>query len=364
MSQDGTSLLDFTDFVTATKPHKITPTSEVLNDTAKNYYLLGDMLRGRGDDEVVQNGQSIIDMVRLSKQNAAGFYKPNQNLQPRGMDILTKLTCPWRFHQGNYAWTEEQVQLNGAGNVDNWVRLLTAWRNACDQDVWDSLEDAIFATPDNSAMEASGGDTIYSIQCFITTDGLAPSGFTTVMGVDPSTNANWRNQEEKFDNTSATTFGNTVYGAFDSMWHDLNWSGPSSKEEWFTSTEWRKFKILTTKDGITSYLAKNRDSNDRLTPMNDPGTFAANPTYNSIPLRRVNTLDSLYTTANSPPYFWLDSRFLFPVFHADRYMVETDPIAGGVNQPFSYAVYKNTYLNLFCRSRKRQGMVHGTAGGS
>jgi hypothetical protein len=361
MSADGTSLPEFQDFVLATKPHKITPTGEILNDTAKNYYLIGDMLKGRGDEEVIQNGESIIDMVRLTTHNAAGFYKPNQNLQPRGMDVLTKLRAPWRFHQGNYAWTKEQVSLNGGGSMDNWVRLASAWRQATRQDIWDSLEAAILAVPSNSEMEADGGTRPYSLMTFLTANGLAPSGFTTVMGVNPTTQANWRNQTEGYSKAALAT---QLYPSFDRMWHKLNWNGPASKEEWFSSTEWRKFKILSTLEGVVQYLDLNRANNDRLTPVNDPGTFAANPTYNGIPIKRVPELETTLTAMGitaAAPYLWLDSRYIFPIFHSARYMEEGDPIAGGVNQPFSFAVYTNTYLNLFCRSRKRQGWIAGAA---
>lgn len=353
---DGTALTQFTDFVTATKPHKITPTTDILNDTAKNYYMLGDMLKGRGNEEIVQNGSEIIDMVRLKKHNAAGFYQPNQTLNPKGMDVLTKLKAPWRFHQGNYAWTDEQVDLNGAGSVDNWVRLLTAWRQAADQDIWDSLETAIWDTPNTDEMEADTGTKPYSILTFITSDGLAPAGFTTIMGVNPSTQANWRNQVEDY---SAAALDTTLYPAFDAMWHKLNWDGPSSREEWFQNTRWRKMKILSDLQGVLQYLNLNRDSNDRLTPMNDPGTYAANPTYNSIPLKRVSALDD--KSWARPNYIWLDAEYLFPIFHRDRYMDELDPIRGGAGQPFSWVVYKRSYLNLFCRSRKRQGFIRGDA---
>lgn len=351
MSEDGTALTSFTDFVTATKPKKITPTTEILNDTARNYYLLGDMLKGRGDEEVVQNGQYIQDMVRLSKHNAAGFYKPNQNLQPRGMNILTTLKCYWRFHQGNYAWTDEQVDLNGGNALDNWVRLITAWRQACQQDIWDSLEASLLADPD-STTEAADGESILSILAFITDDGLAPSGFTTVMGVNPATEANWRNQVETY---TAATYATTINPAFDRMWFKLNWESPSSSQEWFTNTEWRKFKIITDLNGITKYLDNNRNSNDRLTPMNDPGTYTSNPTYANIPLKRINTLDE--KSWSNSKYLWIDGRFIFPVFHTTRYMEELDPIRGSILQPFSWAVYTRTYLNLFCRSRKRQGII-------
>ena len=357
MSLDGTNLVEFKDFVTATKPHKITPTTEVLNESTRNYYLLGDMLKGRGEEEVVQNGSSIIDMVQLKAHNSATFYKPNQNLQPRGLDVLTKIECPWRFHQNNFAWTEEQVALNGANSVDTWVKLLKAWRNATKQGTWESLEDALMATPDAAEMEAASGERPYSILSFITPDGLAPAGFTTVMGVNPAAEPNWRNQVEAY---SQATLATSLYPAFDTMWHKLQWAGPTSREEWFASTEWRKFKILTDLPGIVKYLDLNRKNNDRLMPnQNDPGTYAANPTYNGIPLKRIPTLDDKNYAQS--PYIWLNCNYLFPVFHSDKYMVERDPMSGGINQPFSHVVFTNTYLNLFCRSRRRQGYIVGNA---
>src|SRR5690606_4410635 len=99
---DGTPLVSFEDFVLATKAHKITPTTEILNECARRTYLLQLMLKGRGNEEVVQTGSKIIDQIQLRKMQNAGFYKPNENLQPRGVDTLTQVTAPWRFHQGNY----------------------------------------------------------------------------------------------------------------------------------------------------------------------------------------------------------------------------------------------------------------------
>ena len=78
----------------ATRAHKITPTTEILNEAAKRTYLLARMLKGRGNDEVVQTGSKIIDQIQLKKMANAGFYRPNQNLQPRGVDTLTPDRVP------------------------------------------------------------------------------------------------------------------------------------------------------------------------------------------------------------------------------------------------------------------------------
>ena len=87
MYPEGTPLVAFNDFVLATKSHKITPTTEILNESARRTYFIAMMLKGRGYDEVIQSGRDIIDHIRLAKHNAAGYYLPNENLQPRGMDV-------------------------------------------------------------------------------------------------------------------------------------------------------------------------------------------------------------------------------------------------------------------------------------
>jgi hypothetical protein len=38
-------------------------------------------------------------------------------------------------------------------------------------------------------------------------------------------------------------------------------------------------------------------------------------------------------------------------------MYETDPMNGGVGQPYTWVVYKDSWYNLFCRSRRRQGIL-------
>jgi hypothetical protein len=371
MSLDGTALPDFADFVLATKAHKITPTTEILNECARRSYLLALMLKGRGNDEVVQTGSKIIDQIQLKKMANAGFYRPNQNLQPKGVDTLTQISCPWRFHQGNYGWTNEQVRLQmaaGGNPADVYTRLKTSWEQACQLDIWDSMEEALFSTPDTNDMEADGGLVPYSIKCFLTNDGLAPAGFTTIQGVNPTTETRWRNQFETFDWSTATGGGDTadtLYTAFDRMWRKLRWKRIAGFNNGVGSpgTDFDKVKILTNQQGVNGYLALNRASNDRLRApgkgRNDAGWGTDDAAFNNIDILDLEILDETETDGQ-PPFFWVHLDYLFPVYHGDTFMEEVGPMRGSVNQPFSWAVYKNTYYNLMCRSRRRQGKIFTT----
>jgi hypothetical protein len=348
---DGLALSQFNDFVIATKPKKITPSTQVLNDATSRNFMLSDMLKGRGDDEVVQNGQYIKDSIQLTEHQGSGFYLPNETLQPRGADVLKDIKAPWRFHYSNVAYTQEQISLNGSVANETWVKLLLNWRRAMQHSAWESLERALWADPVNADMEADTGKKPYSILTFITEDGLAPAGFTTLMNLNPTTETNWRNQVEAYDSTNQA---GTLLDAFDTIWLKLNWSGPVG-EEWFTSTNWRKMKILTDINGAKLYTRILRASNDRLAPANDAGSAYRGPTFNGIPVKEIDALTRKGWTY--PRFIFHNSEYMFPVFHTDRYMYEEDPIRGGANQPFSWALFTNTYMNLFCRSRKRQGIV-------
>jgi hypothetical protein len=372
MSLDGTSLPEFADFVLATKAHKITPTTEILNECAKRSYFLALMLKGRGEDEVVQSGSKIIDQIQLKKMANAGFYRPNQNLNPRGVDTLTQVEAPWRFHQGNYGWTNEQVRLQlaaGGNPVDVYTRLKSAWEQACQLDIWDSMESALWATPDTNEMEASGGLNPYSIPTFLTSDGLAPAGFTTVSQINPTTETRWRNQTGTFSWAGRATERRALHD-FDAMWRKLRWkriSGFNSKVG-SPGTDFDRVKIVTNQEGVNGYLALNRSANDRLRAPSrgrtDAGWGTDDASFNNIEIIDVEELDSgnsATVTAGQPPFYWLHLDYLFPVYHATTFMEEVGPLRGSTNQPFSWAVYKNTYYNLFCRSRRRQGMVAPTA---
>jgi len=124
----------------------------------------------------------------------------------------------------------------------------------------------------------------------------------------------------------------------------------------------QKMTIATNLDGMLTYQRLTRDSNDRLTPANNLGWVAGNVVYSGIPLEYVSTLnDALVNggaalTAGQPWYWWLNLNYIFPIFHTEKYMMETEPMTHP-KQPFSRVVWTQTYYNIFCRSRKRQGLI-------
>jgi hypothetical protein len=189
--------------------------------------------------------------------------------------------------------------------------------------------------------------------------------------VNPTTETRWRNQ---FDTFSWAARGTTdaLYQAFDRTWRKLRWKKiPGfNAQAGSPSTNFEKVKIVTNSEGINGYIQLNRSANDRLRNdprrNNDPGfqAYGDDPTFNNIEITDLEVLDpggSAAMTVGQPDFYWLNMEYLFPVYHGETYMQEVGPIQGSVNQPFSYAVYKNTYYNLMCRSRKRQAKIFTAA---
>ena len=357
----------FGDWLLATRERKLTSPKDILNDAiGQRTYLIGEMMRGKTPSMVVQGGSKISDRVKLDNSNTFQFYSPNDRFNPTSVDTLTSIEANWRFAKSHFSYSDEEIELNNTGGLEQFVALRTKFEMDAYTDMYDGMEDALWAVPSASQMEAAAGLTAYSIPTFITEDttDFHPSGFSTIMGVDPATSTRWRNQVENYLPSALDDQDNGIVAAFDSMFLSVKFESPDTSSQYFENDHLRQMKILTNKDGHTVYQRLLRGGNDRFVSPQDPAY--SNPVFNGIPLKYISSLDTapLYSgvaaAVGQPRYYWINCKYLYPVFHKRRYMMRTDPIRGGVEQPFSAAVYFNLYYNLFCRSRQRLGIVAPT----
>ncbi len=358
----------FADFLVATKTTKITSATEILNDAVKNTYLLSDMLRGRGYTEFIKTGSRIKDTIRLTDAGSFEFYQPNATFNPMDRDTLTDVTEDWRFAKTDFGFNDETITLNEGNPEDIYVDLKQKYRMDASTDMMNGIEDALWATPNISTMESGTGTSppAYSIPVFATEDGqtfnAAWNG--TVMGVTPATEPRWRNKVESYDSANKADEENGILAAFDKMYLDVKFESPDSASEYFENDRLRYMKILTNRDGHTSYKRLLRGGNDQFgAGPSDPEYN--NPRYSGIPIKYISSLDTALLDpatgaawpSGKPRYFWINCMYVFPIFHSLGYLEQIGPIPGGIQQPFSHAVYFRTWYNLFCRSRQRQGIV-------
>jgi hypothetical protein len=190
------------------------------------------------------------------------------------------------------------------------------------------------------------------------------------------------------------TFSAAIGGlipAFDDMFLKVQFTPPSTKQEYFEKPGLQRQMILCSRAGINQYKQALRKSNDTLVSYQDPAYN--NPSYSGIELMYCSNLDTAAifpalssgstqrtaydtdivaasTTVGATEfqsgtggvidpgarYFWVNGNYLTPIYHSRRYFSKHD-VMKHPNQPFTYVQVVDCWWNLFCNSRQRMGIV-------
>ena len=360
------SIEAFNDFVLSTGPKVLKGPDQLLNDATKNTYMLGRMLKGGQAALSLQSGQKVIERVQLSDSGTFQFYDPNSDLDIQNVDVLRSIEAPWRFATDHYSYTEQEVTLNSGDPQTYYKNLLKSKRQACATSMYNGMEESLWAQPSNSKMEstATKDGVPYSIPALVTKDGLAPSGFTTIVGLDPDNETGWRNQTQTYDAAAKADPADGIVDALRRMYHKVHFVAPmGGMREYFENDRMQKMCICTNLDGQTLIERLTQDANDRLTPAADIGWASGKVIFNGIPIDYIAELDTALVDGGAaipdgkPWYYFLNLEYLHPIFHTSQYMVEKSPM-NHPRQPFSFVVWKSTYYQLMPTSRRRQGLVY------
>ena len=362
------SLQAFDAFVKSTGQKLKSSPDQIINDATKNTYVLERMLRNTGTSQTVQSGERITERIMLKDSGTAAFYLPNENFNIQNVDTLTRIDINWRFMQNHYSYTEQEMKLNSGDRQTYYKNLAKSKRQASKTDTYNFMEEALWEDANAAEMESESGRRPYSIQAFVTRDntatvngdtrGTVPTGFTTVETVNPTNEPEWSNQLETYDVNSVTDPDVGLVQAFDDMFLKVRFRAPRSEQEYFERDDLQQMMIATNREGNNLYLRLTRDANDRLVG-NNLGAQQGAIGYRNLPVEYIAQLDQ-ELTAGEPAYYFLNLKYLHPVFHSEKYMAEKDPMAHPL-QPFTHVVWTDTYYNLACTSRRRQGLIYHTA---
>lgn len=367
------SLNLFSDFQLATRDVKLTGPEELLNEATSHNYILGDMLRGRKASDTFRGGSQLTERIMLQHNQSFQRYKPGDPLKPKSADTMKSIKIDWRFSVGSYGWSDEEILLNH-GDPEKYVDLKMDYEQQAVTSIVEGMEAEQFAAPNLSRMEGADADTPYSIPVYITEDGLAPididgaTRWSSVLGINPATETRWRNQVQTYVAAAITDPDDPtgLFAAFDRMFRVIRFYKLNASQfaKYWEDDDLRKMAVLTNGDGVDIFKELLRKKNNRivLSNGNDP---SYDPVYEGYPLRWIEALDNalLYganrnaaATTGRPRFYFPNFRYLYQVFHEERYFTQK-MVDGGVDQPFSHVMYINTYNNLPCRSRKRQGFI-------
>jgi len=425
----GTPIQTFNAFMNATGPTYLTSADAVINEAVKNTYALSRLLKDKTSEATIQGGNSIKDVIMFDDSSTYDHYLPNDTFNWRNAQVLDTITCNWRFSIDHMAWTDHEVELNaGEGAGRDYVKAqYKRLKRSKEQRMWTSLlngfEDDLWRTTfgNSSEMESSGGKLPFSIPAFITEApdlsnpyglrGGMPLGWSTVMGLanGSSGERRWTNQISYYDpgatdpnlalstktGIESVTDGSTTYSAevgglitaFDDMFLKVQFTPPSTRQEYFEKPSLSRQMILCSRLGLNQYKQALRASNDTLVSYQDAAYNA--PAYSGIELMYCSNLDtaaifprlgggavrtahdgsisaasttagavesSSNTIDSGARYFWVNGNYLTPIYHARRYF-EKHEVMRHPNQPFTYVQVVDCWWNLFCNSRQRMGIV-------
>ena len=355
----------FTDFFThTTGPAYFSGPDDVINDAQlRNFEAQATFYKSRKE---VQGGASIKDMILLDDPLTAGTYQPGDAATVTNVQGGTTISLNWRFCRVYIVWTEAEVLLNeggGASNATTQFHQFKKLKNFKYQQGFTSLvnkaEKLLVAAANNGDMETAAGTEPYSVFASVTSDGLAPSGFTTVQGVNPSTSTNWRNQNTTYTHATPYDTDTGIIAGFDTISQLGNFQRPPNYQQYFQDDNLKRHVIHTDREGRKDFMKAIRANND-ITRAGPQDPSYGNPVFDNIPVRAVEGFDERTAfTASQPAFLFLNMNHLKLIFHREKFMTMGPPM-GFADKPDTKVVWVDTYMNLFNRSRARHGYLGPT----
>lgn len=352
-------LENFADYVLATNTAimKARTESGVLQEVQNQTNLTGRLMKGKSTSQVIKSGKSISTYSQFTAGTQDSFYQPGESFVNAIEDFTSQLTFKWRYLHSSFSYAKQELVLNenskdeagiNAQNID----LLKNRRQGQRTGQFNTVESAWWTTPSLATMETAATATRpSSIRCYITEDGLVPSGYTTLAG---TSNALYRNQ---VSNYTAGAVDTGLKDAFANMWRKINFDTPPTMAKYWEDTKLSRCMILTDINGAATYQRLTEQANDRLIGSGkDLGVYAGDLPYNNIPVSYITQMDDIAYASTAPRYFFVNSDYLFPVWHTDAYFDEMKPM-NSVNQPYVYTVHVDLWYQLVCPSRQRLGIV-------
>jgi hypothetical protein len=375
---------NFVDFFNSTRASKMTGAEYVFNAAARHTYPMMTLIRGQNPFSMVQGGSSIVEEYISGDTGTFTKYNPGDPASVNLINTTKTLEARWRFYRSHVGWTDAEFMLNTKGGsfvqVKRFRDVKEVQRQSEHLRGFDSL---MFARPDGDGMEAAssgaGGDC-YSIPAFITENSnrwLAPSAVwsqSTVIGQNPATDSNWRNQRATYIDSSIGDDTAGLIAAWDSIIMDLQYEAVAEASAATEAAKSSDLICFTNKDGVNIMTQQARNGNDRWMKPND-ASFGA-PTFDGIPIKRAQQLEeallevdnygasAAYTGAayktGKPRYYIINKKHTHPVFADDGaggVLKPEDAVKLRETRPDTTVVWTQTTLNLICNARNRNGII-------
>lgn len=353
------SLDQFSDFfVESTGPAFFSGPDHIVNAAQlRNYEISGRFFNSKQN---VQGGNQIKETIFFDTPGTAHTYDPGETATILNTQGLKTITVNWRRIRDYVTANESELDLNEGGGRDAMFHQFARLRATKLDRMWTGLmtkvERLMVATASNADMEANSGKEPFSTFATVTSDGLAPAGFTTVQSLNPTTHANYRNQTASY--TAATPFDidNGIIGGFDNMQLLVRFKPPTMQVNRFENTDLSKHVIWTNREGKRDYKKAVSFRNDIQPNGKDP---AFETVYDGVPVEAPDVLDDQSKfTSGSPDYLFINMEHLKWISHSKHFF----EIGRGMRDsrtPDTEVFWVDLWGNLINTNRRAHGYLAG-----
>lgn len=350
----GKSLSLCLDFIAYTGERQVSGPQDILNEAVSHTHLLGDLLSGKKADQVVRTGKFLSNHVQFGYGTGFSFYLPNETFSEQLQDFNTEQKFYMRYAHDSWSITDQEMEMNGQGDqYEQKKDLIFSKRQATRIRTFENMESALWASASEATMEGDSGATNpYSIPAWITESGA--TAFSSRANI-PSSQTLSRNQVSTY---SAATIDTTLKPALREITRKVNFKTPRTMEQYISETKWQKFIIVTNGDGHDIYAKQTEQSNAQLVGGGkDMGVYSAGDLpWAGIPVRYIAGMDNIGYTTGEPRFMFINSDYLYPVFHSGAYFRELKPMNSKA-QPYTWTTHTDVWYQLLCLSPMRQGIV-------
>lgn len=389
----GSALEVFNDFVLSTGPAIFSGPDSMINEATKNSYMLARLLSGDMSARI-QGGSKIKDQIYFDEASTFQNYLPNESFSWENPQVMDEWEVQWRFSTAHMSWTDQEVGLQ-SGEMSQPARFqkYKTLKRTKEMNLWTSmmngLEEQLWASPDAAEMEVSTGRKPYSIAALVNEhaiiDPLWALTSSTVQGINPTTQAKWRNQKEDYAAFGVQGAPKHVFEAFDRMWKKLRFDNlPVYKD--YNERPTNPGVIACSLEGSAKFENALRVNQDWFRPAPQDPAYS-HPMYRNVPVIYIAELGTAalyhapdgtaYVDENTgdaadlnggtgsasdstgfigPRYYFLNGEYLKKTIHRDRYFHKKTPFSPSA-QPYNTVCPVDIWHNNHARSLQRLGIV-------
>lgn len=380
----------FSDFAVATEDTYLKDPKGFLNEASSRTTLLSMGLKGSNNRGIktLQGGENVKEQLFAEYEDTVVDWSPDDDqFDLPNPQFLQEHGIPWRFTAVPITWSDVEVELQPDTTRDGQYRRLTDLyarkRQHAMGNLMEQMDERMLLTPNYATQQNSGAKKPYSLTSSITeaNSGGEPLTYTggtwsstDYQGINPTTNSWWRNQISQYSyvdgHTKAGTTG-TLFEAFDDMMLKTEFQQYPMHAEATASEYGPSVNILCSRWGKRNFMSALRNSNEMLVTTSRQDPAYNTPMYAGVPVQHIERLgaNDLYDNVGStalttedaanligPRFYFWNAEYLCPIFHSSRYFKMKKP-GTYAGQPFRNAIWIDTWWQMFCRSKRRQGIV-------